>query len=458
MTNNNDTRFSEITPEIYELSKLCTENGEICPALYTQYQVNRGLRDINGNGVLTGLTEISEIQSSKLVDGKKVSCEGKLFYRGYDVEALVAGFLKDKRFGFEETAFLLLFGDLPDKQQLAEFNSLLARYRSLPTSFVRDIIMKAPSRDMMNTLARSVLTLYSYDESADDISIPNVLRQCLQLIALFPMLSVYGYQAYSHYHDGNSLYIHSPIPELSTSENILHILRPDSQYTELEARILDLALVLHAEHGGGNNSTFTVRVTSSSGTDTYSAIAAAVSSLKGPRHGGANLRVVKQFEEIKENVKNWKDEGEVRDYLCRILDGAAGDGSGLIYGMGHAIYTKSDPRAVALKHAARPLAEKKGMTDEMNLIELVEKLTPEVFAEKKGSDKPMCANVDMYSGFVYRMLGLPKSLYTPLFATARIVGWMAHRLEEVTTGGKIIRPAYKPLAKATTYTNIDERM
>ena len=345
MTNNNDTRFSEITPEIYELSKLCTENGEICPALYTQYQVNRGLRDINGNGVLTGLTEISEIQSSKLVDGKKVSCEGKLFYRGYDVEALVAGFLKDKRFGFEETAFLLLFGDLPDKQQLAEFNLLLARYRSLPTSFVRDIIMKAPSRDMMNTLARSVLTLYSYDESADDISIPNVLRQCLQLIALFPMLSVYGYQAYSHYHDGNSLYIHSPVPELSTSENILHILRPDSQYTELEARILDLALVLHAEHGGGNNSTFTTHVVSSSGSDTYSVIAAAIGSLKGPKHGGANIKVVQMFDDMKNSLSDWSDEGAIRDYLRRLLRKEAFDHTGLIYGMGHAVYSLSDPRA-----------------------------------------------------------------------------------------------------------------
>ena len=364
MTNNNDTRFSEITPEIYELSKLCTENGEICPALYTQYQVNRGLRDINGNGVLTGLTEISEIQSSKLVDGKKVSCEGKLFYRGYDVEALVAGFLKDKRFGFEETAFLLLFGDLPDKQQLAEFNSLLARYRSLPTSFVRDIIMKAPSRDMMNTLARSVLTLYSYDESADDISIPNVLRQCLQLIALFPMLSVYGYQAYSHYHDGNSLYIHSPVPELSTSENILHILRPDSQYTELEARILDLALVLHAEHGGGNNSTFTTHVVSSSGSDTYSVIAAAIGSLKGPKHGGANIKVVQMFDDMKNSLSDWSDEGAIRDYLRRLLRKEAFDHTGLIYGMGHAVYSLSDPRANVFKGFVKQLAEEKGMDRE----------------------------------------------------------------------------------------------
>ena len=457
MTNNNDTRFSEITPEIYELSKLCTENGQICPALYTQYQVNRGLRDVNGNGVLTGLTEISEIQSSKLVDGKKVSCEGKLFYRGYDVEALVSGFLKDKRFGFEETAFLLLFGDLPDKQQLAEFNSLLARYRSLPTSFVRDIIMKAPSRDMMNTLARSVLTLYSYDESADDISIPNVLRQCLQLIALFPMLSVYGYQAYSHYHDGNSLYIHSPIPELSTSENILHILRPDSQYTELEARILDLALVLHAEHGGGNNSTFTTHVVSSSGSDTYSVIAAAIGSLKGPKHGGANIKVVQMFDDMKNSLSDWSDEGAIRDYLRRLLRKEAFDHAGLIYGMGHAVYSLSDPRANVFKGFVKQLAEEKGMDREFALYSAVERLAPEVIAAERRIYKGVSANVDFYSGFVYNMLGLPTELFTPIFAIARIAGWSAHRIEELVNAGKIIRPAYKNVQERRTYIPMDLR-
>ncbi len=457
MTNNNDTRFSEITPEIYELSKLCTENGEICPALYTQYQVNRGLRDINGNGVLTGLTEISEIQSSKLVDGKKVSCEGKLFYRGYDVEALVAGFLKDKRFGFEETAFLLLFGDLPDKQQLAEFNSLLARHRSLPTSFVRDIIMKAPSRDMMNTLARSVLTLYSYDESADDISIPNVLRQCLQLIALFPMLSVYGYQAYSHYHDGNSLYIHSPVPELSTSENILHILRPDSQYTELEARILDLALVLHAEHGGGNNSTFTTHVVSSSGSDTYSVIAAAIGSLKGPKHGGANIKVVQMFDDMKNSLSDWSDEGAIRDYLRRLLRKEAFDHTGLIYGMGHAVYSLSDPRANVFKGFVKQLAEEKGMDREFGLYSAVERLAPEVIAAERRIYKGVSANVDFYSGFVYNMLGLPTELFTPIFAIARIAGWSAHRIEELVNAGKIIRPAYKNVQERRPYVPMDLR-
>lgn len=457
MTNNNDTRFSEITPEIYELSKLCTENGQICPALYTQYQVNRGLRDVNGNGVLTGLTEISEIQSSKLVDGKKVSCEGKLFYRGYDVEALVAGFLKDKRFGFEETAFLLLFGDLPDKQQLAEFNSLLARYRSLPTSFVRDIIMKAPSRDMMNTLARSVLTLYSYDESADDISIPNVLRQCLQLIALFPMLSVYGYQAYSHYHDGNSLYIHSPIPELSTSENILHILRPDSSYTELEAQILDIALVLHMEHGGGNNSSFTTHVVTSSGTDTYSVIAASLGSLKGPRHGGANIKVVKMIEDMKQHVKDWNDEDEVKTYLRALLNKEAFDHAGLIYGMGHAVYSLSDPRANIFKAFVQKLATAKNRIDEFNLYSMVERLAPVVIGEERRIYKGVSANVDFYSGFVYSMLDLPTELYTPIFAIARIVGWSAHRLEELVNNGKIIRPAYQSVSERKPYVPIDQR-
>lgn len=457
MTNNNDTRFSEITPEIYELSKLCTENGQICPALYTQYQVNRGLRDVNGNGVLTGLTEISEIQSSKLVDGKKVSCEGKLFYRGYDVEELVTGFLKDKRFGFEETAFLLLFGELPDKQQLAEFNSLLARYRSLPTSFVRDIIMKAPSRDMMNTLARSVLTLYSYDESADDISIPNVLRQCLQLIALFPMLSVYGYQAYSHYHDGNSLYIHSPVPELSTSENILHILRPDSQYTELEARILDLALVLHAEHGGGNNSTFTTHVVSSSGSDTYSVIAAAIGSLKGPKHGGANIKVVQMFDDMKNTLPDWSDEDAIRDYLRRLLRKEAFDHAGLIYGMGHAVYSLSDPRANVFKGFVKQLADEKGMGKEFMLYSAVERLAPEVIAAERRIYKGVSANVDFYSGFVYNMLGLPTELFTPIFAIARIAGWSAHRIEELVNAGKIIRPAYKNVQERRAYIPMDER-
>ena len=457
MTNNNDTRFSEITPEIYELSKLCTENGQICPALYTQYQVNRGLRDVNGNGVLTGLTEISEIQSSKLVDGKKVSCEGKLFYRGYDVEELVAGFLKDNRFGFEETAFLLLFGQLPDKAQLADFNALLAHYRSLPTSFVRDIIMKAPSRDMMNMLARSVLTLYAYDDNGSDTSIPNVLRQSIQLIALFPVLAVYGYQSYSHYEMGQSLFIHPPKDDLSVAENILHLLRPDSQYTKLEAKLLDMALVLHAEHGGGNNSTFTTRVVSSSGTDTYSAIAAALCSLKGPKHGGANIKVVEMFADLKENVKDWSDEDQIREYLLKLLHKEAFDHAGLIYGMGHAVYSISDPRSKILSKFVKKLSEEKGREEEYHLYASVERLAREVIAQERKICKGVSANIDFYSGFIYNMLGLPHELYTPLFAIARIAGWCAHRMEELVNGNRIIRPAYKAVAPLKEYVPLKER-
>lgn len=447
----------QITPRVEALAELCRQHDKIDSQLYKEFDVKRGLRDLNGEGVLAGLTNISDIISKKEVDGKLVPCDGELYYRGIRINELVQGFMKDGRKGYEEVAYLLLFGELPDAKRLSEFKNLLAQGRTLPTNFTRDVIMKAPTRDMMNSLSRSVLTLASYDNNADDISLPNVLRQCLMLISVFPMLAVYSYHAYNHYECGGSMYIHYPSDSLSTASNFLRMLRPDMQYTPLEATVLDLALVLHMEHGGGNNSSFTVRVTSSSGTDTYSAIAAAVSSLKGPRHGGANLRVVRQFDEIKQNISDWKDEDEVAAYLRKILDGEAGDGSGLIYGMGHAIYTLSDPRAVALKRAARPLAEKKGFSEEMDLIELVEKLTPAIFHEKKGIDKPMCANVDMYSGFVYKMLGLPKSLYTPLFATARIVGWMAHRLEEVTTGGKIIRPAYKPLAKNAEYINLEDR-
>ena len=442
----------------YAASKqnMCITNDTISDRLFQEYGVNRGLRDVNGKGVLTGLTRISKIVSFKDENGKQVPCDGELWYRGYNVKTLIKS-IGPNEFGFEKAAYLLLFGELPDQAQLDEFCEVLGNSRTLPTNFTRDVIMKAPSKDIMNSMTRSILTLAAYDPYTTDSSIENNIRQCMQLIANFPMIAAYGYHAYNHYENDSSMYIHRPDPKLSTAENFLRMLRPNKQYTQLEAQVLDVALMLHMEHGGGNNSSFTVRVTSSSGTDTYSAIAAAVSSLKGPRHGGANLRVVKQFEEMKENIHNWKDETEVGNYLRKILNKEAGDGSGLIYGMGHAIYTLSDPRAVALKKAARPLAEKTGYSDEMDLIELVEKLTPGVFAEIKGSDKPMCANVDMYSGFVYKMLGLPKSLYTPLFATARIVGWMAHRLEEVTTGGKIIRPAYKPVAKNIEYVNIDER-
>ena len=457
MANGETINFSEITPEITRLADLCVSGSSIEPAMYIQYKVNRGLRDLQGNGVLTGLTEISEIVSSKIVDGEKVSCEGKLYYRGVDIEDIVSGFIREKRFGFEETVYLLLFGDLPDRHQLADFCSLLSNYRSLPTSFVRDIIMKAPSPDMMNTLARSVLTLYSYDTNANDLSIPNVLRQCLQLIALFPLLSVYGYQAYSHYHDGNSLFIHNPQPHLSTAENILYTLRPDSQYSELEARILDVALVLHAEHGGGNNSTFTTHVVSSSGTDTYSVIAASLGSLKGPKHGGANIKVVRMFEDMKANIRNWNDEEQVTGYLKALLHKEAFDHSGLIYGMGHAVYSLSDPRANIFRKFVKSLSEEKGLTEEFQLYSLVERLAPQVIAEERKIYKGVSANIDFYSGFVYSMLNLPLELYTPIFAIARIAGWSAHRLEELINAGKIIRPAYKSVQPHRDYVPLGNR-
>lgn len=457
MPNTPDSRYSEITPEIYKLTDLCLENSRIDPELYSVHQVKRGLRDINGKGVLTGLTEISEIQSSKIVDGKSVSCEGKLFYRGVDVEELVEGFTKDNRFGFEETTYLLLFGNLPNKQELADFQALLAHYRTLPTSFVRDIIMKAPSFDMMNTLSRSVLTLYAYDAKANDTSIPNVLRQCLELIALFPLLSVYAYQAYDYYYNNNSFFIHTPKAELSTAENILHMLRIDSNYTQLEAKILDLALVLHAEHGGGNNSTFTTHVVTSSGTDTYSAISAALGSLKGPKHGGANIKVVQMFNDMKKVVKDWNNEKEVAEYLRALLNKQAFDKSGLIYGMGHAVYSLSDPRANTFKKFVKSLSEEKGRTDEYNLYAMVERLAPEVIAQERKTYKGVSANIDFYSGFVYSMLDLPPELYTPIFAIARISGWSAHRIEELINAGKIIRPAYKNVKEHTPYLPMDER-
>ena len=449
--------YAEITPKIKELTQLCLDNSQIDASLYTKYQVNRGLRDLKGKGVLTGLTEISEIQSSVEINGESVPCEGKLFYRGIDIEQIVGGFIQEKRYGFEETVYLLLFGNLPSREQLADFQRVLADYRTLPTSFVRDIIMKAPSPDMMNTLARSVLTLYSYDDNANDISIENVLRQCLQLIALFPLLSVYGYQAYSHYHDGNSLYIHNPLPELSTAENILRVLRPDSQYTDLEARVLDLALVLHAEHGGGNNSTFTTHVVSSSGTDTYSVIAASLGSLKGPKHGGANIKVVRMFEDMKNTLTDWKDEEAVTAYLKALLNKQAFDRSGLIYGMGHAVYSLSDPRANIFKKFVKSLSEEKGREDEYMLYSLVEQLAPQVIAEERKIYKGVSANVDFYSGFVYSMLNLPLELNTPIFAISRIAGWSAHRIEELINAGKIIRPAYKSVAPHREYTPIENR-
>ncbi len=450
-------KFSDITPQILNLSKLSEEAGIIDSELYTKYDVKRGLRDLNGKGVLAGLTHISDVRAKEIVNGEEVPAHGRLFYRGYDVQDLVNGFTHDNRFGFEETTYLLLFGQLPNEEELKSFNKLLGGYRSLPTSFVRDIIMKAPSKDMMNTLARSVLTLYSYDDRADDTSLPNVLRQCMQLISLFPMLSIYGYQAYSHYHDGNSLFIHKPRPDLSTAENILHILRPDSKYTPLEAKILDIALVLHMEHGGGNNSSFTTHVVTSSLTDTYSTIAAAIGSLKGPRHGGANIKVIQMFEELKQQVHDWEDEEEVAEYLKKLLHKEAFDHAGLIYGVGHAIYSKSDPRAVVFKSFVEKLSAEKGLLKEFALYSLVERLAPQLIAQERQMYKGVSINVDFYSGFVYHMLDLPIELYTPIFAIARIAGWSAHRLEELSNNGKIIRPAYKPIGEDKEYIAMEYR-
>ena len=449
--------YCEITPDILRLAAMSEKAGIIDTELFTKYEVKRGLRDLNGKGVLAGLTNISDVRATKMENGVSVPDHGRLFYRGYDVKDLVDGFPKDQAFGFEEATYLLLFDKLPNRDELERFKKMLAGYRTLPTSFVRDIIMKAPSRDMMNTLARSVLTLYSYDDRADDTSLPNVLRQCLQLISLFPLLSIYGYQAYSHYHDGNSLYIHQPMEELSTAENILHILRPDSAYTPLEAKILDIALILHMEHGGGNNSSITTHVVTSSLTDTYSTIAAAIGSLKGPRHGGANIKVVKMFDEMKQVVKDWTDEEEVTVYLKRLLHKEAFDHAGLIYGVGHAVYSKSDPRAVVFKSFVEKLSQEKGLEKEFALYSLVERLAPKIIEAERQMYKGVSINVDFYSGFVYDMLGLPMELYTPIFAIARISGWSAHRLEELANNGKIIRPAYKPIGEDREYIPMKNR-
>lgn len=451
--------FSKVTPEVKKLADNSIEGYRIEPELYLKHDVKRGLRDLNGNGVVAGLTNISTIKviDNDANDGMENHGEGKLYYRGYDVEDIVAGFMKEKRFGFEETIYLLLFGKLPTASELDEFRKILADFRTLPTTFTRDVIMKSPSDNMMNTLAKCVLALYSYDDNANDVSIPNVLRQCTELITLFPVLAVYGYQAYSYYKNDESLFIHKPRPELSIAENILYMLRPDSSYTELEARILDLALVLHAEHGGGNNSTFTVHVVSSSGTDTYSAIAAALGSLKGPKHGGANIKVALMFDDMKQQVKNWSDENEVRDYLRKLLHKEAFDKAGLIYGMGHAVYSMSDPRAKVFKSFVEKLSAEKGREEEFRLYTLVERLAPEVIAEERRIYKGVCANVDFYSGFVYRMLGIPDELFTPLFATSRIAGWSAHRIEEIINSNKIIRPAYKAVSDFREYVDMESR-
>lgn len=447
----------KVTPEIERLTEVCKEHSSLDLSLYGKYDVKRGLRDINGKGVLAGLTQVSNVQATKIVDGQEVPCAGSLSYRGYDIKELTGGFIRDKRFGFEETAYLLLFGKLPDKEELKEFTDLLANQRSLPKNFTRDVIMKAPSSDIMNALSRSVLTLYSYDKNPDDISLPNVLRQCLNLISVFPLLSVYGYQAYNHFVRGKSFYIHNPKKELSTAENILRMLRPDKKYTALEAQILDIALILHMEHGGGNNSTFTTHVVSSSGTDTYSAIAAALGSLKGPKHGGANIKVVSMVQDMKKEVKDWEDEDEVRDYLKKLLHKEAFDRRGLIYGMGHAVYSVSDPRADVFKGFVETLAKEKGRMKDYRLYSMVERLAPEVIAEERRIYKGVSANVDFYSGFVYSMLDLPLELFTPMFAVARIVGWSAHRMEELINTDKIIRPAYKNVLAPAAYVPLEDR-
>ena len=449
--------YSKYAQDLSELAKMASKNDIINPKLYEKYDVKRGLRDVNGNGVVCGLTEISEIQAFKKdKDGTKHPTEGQLYYRGIEIRELVKG-VSGRRFAFEEAAFLLLFGSLPTQHQLQRFCELLADFRFLPVAFVRDIIMKAPSRDMMNMLARCVLSLYSYDPKSDDISKKNVLRQSLQLIAQFPLLAVYSQKAYRYYHSDESLFIHKPRKELSTAENILYMLRDDCSYTALEAEVLDLCLILHAEHGGGNNSTFTTHVVTSSGTDTYSSVAASLGSLKGPKHGGANIKVCEMFDNIKENVPTF-DRGKLKDYVARILDKDAYDHTGLVYGMGHAVYSLSDPRADILKTFAEKLAAEKHMEEEYEMRKYVAQAAAELIAEKRRIYKGVSPNVDFYSGFVYDMLGLPRELYTPFFAVSRIVGWSAHRIEEITNGGKIIRPGYQAVAKHQKYIPLEQRV
>ena len=446
------------------LHEICGQYADICRQsttlpyeLYDEYQVKKGLRDKNGDGVRAGLTNISRIESFDYINGERIPCDGRLYYRGINVQDLVRGFLSDDRFGFEETAYLLLFGRLPDAGQLEEFTRMLAAARSLPRNFTRDVLMKGPSRDVMISLSKSVLMLASYDRKTDDISIENVLLQCLRLISVFPMISVYGYHAYNHYIRGKSMYIHRPLPELSTAENFLRMLRPDKKYSPLEAKILDLALVLHMEHGGGNNSTFTTHVVSSSGTDTYSTIAAALGSLKGPKHGGANIRVVQMMKDLKAHVHDTRDEEEVAAYLLKLLNKEAFDKKGLIYGMGHAVYTKSDPRCQIFKKYVGRLSEEKGRRKDYELYTMVERLAPKVIAENRRIYKGVSANVDFYSGLIYSMLDIPEELFTPMFAIARIVGWSAHRLEELINVDKIIRPAYISVGEPVAYQTLSER-
>lgn len=446
----------EVKEQFDKLVAYCMDSGAIDASLYEEYEVKRGLRDSNGRGVLTGLTEISDVIGHQISEGKKMPAEGRLFYQGYDVKELIGSF-SERRYAFEEVTYLLLFGSLPTKRELDAFINILADLRELSGHFVRDVIMKAPNGNIMNALQKGVLTLYSYDEEPEDISVPNVLRQCLQMIAKIPLISVYGYHAYRHFRLDESLVIRNPKKEYSTAENILNILRFDGKFTPLEARVLDVALVLHAEHGGGNNSTFTNHVVTSSGTDSYSAIAASIASLKGPRHGGANLKVVQMFDDIKANISDWEDEAQIRKHLDKILNKEAFDRLGLIYGMGHAVYTISDPREEILKEYAKKLAQEKGRMEEFYLYDRVERISKEAIAEHRRLFKPVCANVDMYSGLVYSMLEIPKELFTPMFAISRISGWSAHRLEELVNKGKIIRPAYKYVGTHRDYQPLEAR-
>ena len=450
------SKYGAIDQETEKLLEVCKAHDKIPADLYEKLGVKRGLRDNDGNGVLTGITNISKIDAFEMIDGKKTPCDGKLWYRGYNVIDLIKGF-EGKRYGFEEVAYLLIFGELPTKEQLQEFKGMIVKCRQLPTNFARDVIMKAPSKDLMNSLTRSVLTLASYDEDLGNQELKAQLIQCIKLMSVFPMLSVYGYHAYNHYVNDESLYIHRPQEDLSTAENLLLMLRPDKQYTELEARVLDIALVLHMEHGGGNNSTFTTRVVTSSGSDTYSVMAAALSSLKGPKHGGANIKVVEMMNAMKEEIGNGADEAKVRKYLERLLDKDAFDKKGLIYGMGHAVYSLSDPRAQVFKQFVEKLALEKGRDEDFALYSMVERLAPQVIAEKRHIYKGVSANVDFYSGFVYSMLDIPLELYTPIFAIARIVGWSAHRMEELVNIDKIIRPAYKSIMEEREYPKTDDR-
>lgn len=446
------------TEFIQSMTERVESQDEIDSSLYGKHNVKRGLRNANGTGVIVGLTKVGSVIGYSVNEKKeKVPVEGKLLYRGYSVEDLVNSCIKENRFGFEEVTYLLLFGELPSKDQLNTFKNILGSKRELPVGFVRDSILMNPSKSIMNKLARSVLTLYSYDPDPDNTSVESVLRQSIDLIGYFPALVAYGYQAKRNFYDKESLNLHYPVPELSTAENILRMIRPTGEYTELEAKVLDLCLILHAEHGGGNNSSFTTHLISSSGTDTYSAIAAAIGSLKGPKHGGANIAVIRMINDLKKHVKDITDEAQVEQYLREVLKGNANDGSGLIYGMGHAIYTLSDPRAVVLKDMARRLGEHKGREDDFKLCAMIEEITPRIFREMTGSDKPICANVDLYSGFVYEVLNIPHDVATPLFAVARLSGWCAHRLEELIAGKRLMRPAYVSVQEPQEYVPISER-